>query len=297
MITRRTLAAICVTAVGVLGVACQPKLGERAQRFDQIPDWTGQWEIVGVTLNAAGSIEESLADELKVIHEQWGDPPYRPEVKPIFDAVAAQVHQQSLDDVAYKANPGLTRPTCSFGFPMVMLQSPLMFEAISTPEETAMVFSGREVRHIYTDGRPHTPEDELWATQWGDSIGHWDNGTLVADTIAVEMPPDFGGLPPLIYAWGGDNSFELVAIFSRDARFEERIRMLDHDHLEDRMTIDDPKTLTKAWTISRQYRRVTRLNRMVHEDCVGEERNPIVGGRYTLAPPPPPAPSLPPPFN
>ena len=35
-----------------------------------------------------------------------------------------------------------------------MLDTPLMFEVLITPEETALIFSSREIRHIYTDGRP-----------------------------------------------------------------------------------------------------------------------------------------------
>lgn len=40
-----------------------------------------------------------------------------------------------------------------------------------TPEETLIVNMYRDVRHVYTDGRSHTPEDERWVTIWGDSVG------------------------------------------------------------------------------------------------------------------------------
>ena len=170
---------------------------------------------------------------------------------------------------------------------MLMLFSPLMFEILTTPEETAMIFSGREIRHIYTDGRPHTAKEDLWPTSWGDSIGHWEGQTLVVDTIDVSNPPGLGGGAPVLIAGGGDgDEVELVATFSSDVHFLERIRMLDKNHLEDQMTIMDPQNFTAPWHISRQYRRVARLNRMVHEDCEGEDRNPIVNGRFTLAPPP-----------
>ena len=78
----------------------------------------------------------------------------------------------------------------------------------------------------------------------------------------------------------------LVAALSPDVHFIERIRMVDPNHLEDQMTIIDPKSFTAPWHISRQYSRVTRIHRMVHEDCEGEERNPVVDGRFTIAPPP-----------
>jgi hypothetical protein len=74
---------------------------------------------------------------------------------------------------------------CTLGFPMLLLESPATFEALITPRQTSLVFSTREIRNIYTDGRKHTPDDEIWPTYWGDSIGHWDGATLVVDTTHV----------------------------------------------------------------------------------------------------------------
>ena len=60
-----------------------------------------------------------------------------------------------------------------------------MFEVLIQPKLTVMIFSNHEVRHIYTDGRRHPGADELWPTPEGDSIGHWQNDTLIVDTIAT----------------------------------------------------------------------------------------------------------------
>ena len=65
--------------------------------------------------------------------------------------------------------------------------------------------------------------------------------------------------------------------------------MLDQGHLEDQMTVIDPNNLTAPWHVSRTYQRVAHIHRMVYEDCEGEERNPVVNGRFTLTPPPPSA--------
>ena len=170
---------------------------------------------------------------------------------------------------------------------MVMLDSPLMFEALPTPKETVLIFSGREVRHVYTDGRQHTPKDELWATPWGDSIGHWEGQTLVMDTIAVKSP--FSGIPPgriPVIAIGARLEQEVITFLSPEAQFIERIHMRDKDHLEDQMTVIDPASLTAPWHLSRTYQRVAHLHRMVYEDCEGEDRNPVVNGHYTIVPPP-----------
>jgi hypothetical protein len=58
-------------------------------------------------------------------------------------------------------------------------------------------------------------------------------------------------------------------------------------------SVIDPINFTAPWHLCRTYRLVAHVHRMVYEDCEGEERNPIVNGRFTLAPPPPPATPLP----
>jgi hypothetical protein len=149
-----------------------------------LPDWRGQWEIVGVTPSADGGFAESLDMVLREM--QWG-PPNSPEVQAKVDKIVAQEEKQ-MEAMRRGVDPGGAVRACTFGFPSLMLDSPLMFEILTTPEETALIFSSREIRHVYTDGRPHTPTDELWATPWGDSIGHWEGTTLVIDTIAVKSP-------------------------------------------------------------------------------------------------------------
>lgn len=260
----------------------------RAQVYARLPNWTGQWEIVGITQSASGGLVQSPEEVLQAMR-QWGPPPVRPEFQGAFDAFAAQVRQfsESTARLGQSRTPNL-QPMCAYGFPNLMIQSPLMFEVLITPEETAMIFSGREMRHIYTDGRPHPGKEDLWATRWGDSIGHWEGQTLVIDTIAVSEGPG-STRSASIFAYGGpaNSVAALVASFSLDAHYVERIRMLDKDHLEDRMTIDDPMFYSAPWTISRKYQRVARIHRMVHEDCAGDDRNPVVNGEFTLTPPSP----------
>jgi len=264
-------------------LCCTGTLGAQTR----MPDWSGQWEIVGVTPNASGGVQESFEQVLKQM--QWW-PPNRPEVQARLDQIAAaQLKSVAAQDQG--AEPVASGPTCTWGFPAVMIDSPLMFEILPTPGETVLIFSGREVRHVYTDGREHTPKDELWATPWGDSIGHWEGQTLVIDTIAVKSAargasPDF--LPIIAFGGGGTAGFRMkvVANLSSQARFVERIRMVDNGHLEDQMTIIDPASLTAPWHLSRTYRRVANVHRMVYEDCEGEDRNPIVNGHYTIVPPP-----------
>jgi len=251
----------------------------------QLPDWSGQWEIEGMTPSATGGLQQSLSEVLTDMRG-WGPPPYRADIRSKVERAVAFFERGRKEQM--KNGPsGVTGPSCTWGYPLVMLASPLMFEVLPTPKETVLVFSGREVRHVYTDGRAHTAKEDLWPTYWGDSIGHWEDQTLVIDTIDVEspqVPPRTPAIP--IFAFGGDApEFAFFAILSLQAHFIERIRMIG-DRLEDRMTIIDPIMFSTPWRVRRIYRRVPHVHRMIYEDCGGEDRNPVVNGRYTLAPPP-----------
>jgi len=266
----------------------------------RMPDWSGQWENVGATPDATGGFNQSLDQVLKEM--EWS-PPLNAATEAKVDAMQAR-ERKRLEAVARGENPSGAFTACTFGYPGLMLDTPLMFEVLITPEETALIFSSREIRHIYTDGRPHTPTDDLWATPWGDSIGHWEGQTLVMDTIAVRDPygpPDSGSS---VSAFGDVEGFLTIGILTQQAHFIERMRMIDEGHLEDQMTIIDPANLTAPWHMRRTYERVQHIHRMVYEDCEGEERNPIVNGKFTLAPPPdeapkptPASPTAPPPSD
>jgi hypothetical protein len=247
----------------------------------QLPDWSGQWENVGATPSPDGGFYESLDEVLKGM--QWA-PPLNPEAQARVEQVVA-AQRRAMEAMRAGIDPGGAVTACTFGFPTIMIESPLMFEILPTPKETALIFSSREIRHVYTDNRAHPPEGDVWPTPWGDSIGHWEGQTLVIDTIAVKSAfPGREGTA--VIAFGGIEEVQLIAFLSPEAHFIERIRMLDNGQLENQMTIIDSANLTAPWHLVRTYRRVTQIDRMVHEDCEGEERNPIVDGKFTLTPPP-----------
>jgi hypothetical protein len=177
--------------------------------------------------------------------------PYTPE----FAAKAAAARKRSAGD---------TGKECGFPFPF-MMESPWVLQFLITPEETDVIVAGREIRHIYTDGRAHPSADDVWATPWGDSVGKWEGHVLAVDTIAVKP----GTFPPVV---------------SERARFTERIRMVSADRIEDELTVEDPVALTRPWKVTIPYQRVAGLDRMVHGDCNENDRNPVVDGKLTIAP-------------
>jgi hypothetical protein len=76
----------------------------------------------------------------------------------------------------------------------------------------------------------------------------------------------------------------LNPIFSPSAHFIERIRKVGKDQLEDTLTIEDPVALTRPWTMKLPYTRVTTIDRLIHGDCMENDRNPVVDGKLTVAP-------------
>src|SRR6185503_8935008 len=169
MSSRRAAAA----AAALLVCGCEA-------RVDQLPDWSGQWENVGATPSPDGGFYESLEQVLEEL--EWS-PPLKPDSQAAIDRVV-EIQRKAMAAMRDGIDPGGAVTACTFGFPTIMLESPLMFEILPTPKETALIFSSREIRHVYTDGRDHPPEGDVWPTPWGDSIGHWEGDTLVIDTIA-----------------------------------------------------------------------------------------------------------------
>ena len=279
----RRLAAGSTVAAAVL-IGCLAAAGAKnGASSSPLPDWSGEWQQIGATPNPDGGFDDSLN---KVLKEMDWSPPMKPALQAKVDKIDAS-ERKEMEAVLHGANPGGAVAACTFGYPAIMLDSPLMFEVVPSPKETALIFSSREIRTVYTDGRQHPGKDDLWATAWGDSIGHWDGQTLVIDTVAVTSPSGFGaheGTPVL--AFGGIEQALLITYLSPQAHFIERLRMVDKNHLQDQMTVLDAVNFTKPWHLTRTYERITTIHRMVYEDCEGEDRNPVVNGHFTLAPPP-----------
>ena len=160
------------------------------------------------------------------------------------------------------------------GFPATML--PGTYEWRVTPEETTLISLLGSVRHIYTDGRPHPPKDELWPMSQGDSIGHWEGDTLVVDTVSVRSPVYLPGLARGTGVPALPMSNELHSI--------ERIRMVSQDEMQIQFTVEDPIALAKPINVTLTWERVRDATRMEEngDDCdPSTDRNPIVNGRYT----------------
>jgi hypothetical protein len=151
----------------------------------------------------------------------WGEAQYKA-AKSSFGTHAFPIAETN-DPIYHNCSPT--------GFPRAFFHA-FPLQIVQVPGEVIMLFEWDSLRHqIFTDGRAHdTSLGPLWM---GDSIGHWEGDTLVADTVNFN---DKTWLDRI----GHPHSDALHVI--------ERIRRVDHDHLEDEITIDDAKAYTKPWT-------------------------------------------------
>jgi hypothetical protein len=239
-ITPRTL--LCATFSLLSSVTALTVHGQ------SLPDWSGVWIAEGLAAEISGFPPPTARYKLL-----GNDAPWNAEGR-------ARVEATRAGQANRKAN--------GWGFPLMMnAAAPLQF--LITPRETLIINVYRDVRHIYTDGRNHPPEEDRWPTTWGDSVGHWEGDTLVIDTVSVRDPNRyFFSSPPL----------------SEQAHYVERLRMTGPDRIESVMTIEDPVALAERWVVELVYVRATGLDRLINDDY-DNDRSEVDGGVFTIVPP------------
>jgi hypothetical protein len=252
-------AALAVAAVALLTSGAVTAQGEdavhqeRVLQFAELPYWPGYWVSQQYANTTIGGFSGPRPEGAAPIQRLNGfDAPWNAEGK----------RRQAE---AARTRPG--RKAMGWGYPM-MMDSATPVQVMITPEETLIVNAYGETRHIYTDGRPMPPAEDMWPTVWGTSIGHWEGDTLVVETVQVQMPYDyFHGAPTL----------------SEEARYLERIR-LDGDRLVNEFTIEDPLTLSEPWKVTIVQVREEAFDRMIQMDF-SNDRTGVEDGVNTIEPP------------
>jgi hypothetical protein len=110
------------------------------------------------------------------------------------------------------------------------------------------------LRRVYLDGRKPTQKILDDPTYAGYSTGHWEGDTLVVDTVALHPNSFIEGFTP----------------HSDAMTVHERIRLSSPDTLEDRITVNDPKALTKPWETVKAYRKAKPGNDELREFACAE---------------------------
>lgn len=136
-----------------------------------------------------------------------------------------------------QANLGIEDPEARClppGIPR-MQATPFPFQIYQMPDRVIVLYEGgaHMWRIIYTDGRSHTKDPE--PTYLGEAIGHWEDDTLVVDTIGFNDRTwlDQDGHP---------HSPKLHVI--------EKYTRVDELTLKYEFTIDDPGAYSEKWSNS-----------------------------------------------
>ena len=160
------------------------------------------------------------------------DPPFQPSTRALFE-------KRQYDNLHHDPDASVdpTERCIPPGIPRTMFQ-PFPWEVVQARDRIVIIYEYQSlVRQIFMDGRGHPSDFE--PAYMGHAIGKFEGDTLVIDTVGFN---DKTWLDPM----GLPHSDALHVI--------ERMRRVDHDTLEDQITIDDPKAYTKPWTATRIFK-------------------------------------------
>lgn len=133
---------------------------------------------------------------------------------------------------------------------------PHLTKAVHTPGLLVLLYEVNAMyRQIFIDGRPQ-PEDPL--PSWnGYSSAKWDGDTLVIRTTGFrdDLWIDMLGAP-----------------MTSAATMTERLRRPNYGTLEAQITIDDPKTYTRPWTVS-MNQEIMLDTELIDEVCLENEKS------------------------
>jgi hypothetical protein len=121
-----------------------------------------------------------------------------------------------------------------------IISAPMPYEIIQQERRLTFLYEyEHQVRRVFMDGRPH-PAD-AYPTLMGHSIGKWDNGTLIVETIGVEN----GGL------------FRPQGIpYTADLHLTERYTLVDDgSRIIVEFVIEDRNFFSEPWAVKKRYRR------------------------------------------
>ena len=227
-------------------------LAPGSTRAQTLPDWSGVWTMVGPTVfDTATQTGKGVVTTPGVRQH----PPYNAEWEAIYRTHLELRDRNRFPDTI--SNCGVPA-----GFPR-LFNLPDMYEFIVRPEQVwVLTENGPNILRIYTDGRPHLPDQ--WETYTGDSVGHWEGDTLVFTTRALK---GFRDKDVILDRTG--------LVLSDKAHVTTRIRKTDPATLEVRMTIEDPVSLTKPWPVTKQFRKQPAGTRVYDYGCAENNRNPV----------------------
>jgi hypothetical protein len=256
-------AAIAAQAPQLRTTNVQPKpTGTTPRTADGHPDLTGVWNALGDNLNGIPNqmlnngiaIEsDSVARDLHngLVIAAFPRNTNRVQNNEVAERAAALLRRSGSNRPIYKpqywemvrdfdknANEEDPSNNCMpagvprGGIPSYIGQQPGALIFIY-PGQGGLIATQTMYRMIPTDGRKHTPLQELDGTYTGEGIGHWEDDTLVVDTYGFNSNTWFDQIGGYFH---GEN-MHLTERFHRDG-----------NTLTWTATVEDPDYLLEPWT-------------------------------------------------
>jgi hypothetical protein len=254
---RSAVFAFAVAAGGALLVE-----GACAQAAHALPDWSGVWAMEGGTIFDRATVQPPNGRSGQPGVREF--PPYTEEWEAIYRRNIELVKEGRFPDP-------ISACGVPHGFPRVMNVPDVYEFAVTRDAVYILAENGPGIVRIYTDGREHPPQEELWPTYTGASVGRWEGDTLVFTTISLKGSS------------GGDVIVDRTGLVLSDAsRVTTRMRKIDDTTMEAQMTIEDDKALTAPWRVTKRYRKQPPGTWAWDYSCGENNRNPVSDSGRTL---------------
>ncbi|AXC11881.1 hypothetical protein ACPOL_2561 [Acidisarcina polymorpha] len=213
---------------------------------DGKPNFNGVWQAVGgADVNLLDHIADKYAPGAQKVIEETAIP-YLPEaVKRRQENFERRATDDPETSKCYL--PGVPRITYAHNLPFQIFQKP-------DGDKITVLYEFAEAhRFLYTNGTDHPPGHINW---WlGDSRARWEGDTLVVDSV------DFNDATWFDHA--GDYHSDALHVI-------EHYQLLDADHIDYRVEIEDPKVYSTRWHIDLiLYRRKEKNFQLLDYVCYG----------------------------
>ncbi len=209
-------------------------------------DLTGTWNMI--------------IDPETGMHQFLPMPKLTPAAQAVFDR-----HQEfASQGFEYRDDPAACWP---LGMPRMMTRFwPIQIIQLPTMVQLTTMFNN-SIRWIFTDGRPHPPEDLIVYNYNGHSIGRWEDDELVIETIGMT----------------GERRWIQEGIQTgENLRIIERIRMDEDGQAFDiEFSMTDPDNWEGTWTNTKRFVRQPRSDIEEHV-CIYEQMRELPSFRFNI---------------
>ena len=213
--------------------------GSMPRTADGKPDLSGIWQVL---ITAAWNIEDHQASKGVPAGQgvvEGGELPYLPEA--LAKRNENLKNRLTLDPETKCFQPGMPR----------IMYMPYPFQIVQTPTYIGLLFEYvHTIRHIRLNSEH--PEGPI---EWtlGDTRARWEGDTLVTD----------------VTYFNAETWFDRAGNFHSEAmHLVERFTMIDRDHINYEVTVEDPKVFSRSWKMSMPfYRRIEKNLQILDYEC------------------------------